>query len=155
LAIVPQQFQVTESTWPLLLMQFPRVVDADAMRGMMAAFDRARVRRSPYVSVLDATEVRRLPGAHERQAFSEWLRSEEYREEENRFSVASAVVLPSGAVRAFVAALYVIRKPSAPQHWVATLPEAVEWSCERLVEAGVDLTPEIESLRRDLARLRS
>jgi hypothetical protein len=148
---VTQTLQVTESTWPLLLIQFPRIVDGEAMQGLMTAFDRARERRSPFASVIDATEVRRLPGAQERHSFTQWFRSDRYRAEERQFDLGAAVVLPSGAMRAFVAALYVIRRPAAPQRWVATLPEAVQWSCRRIVEAGIALTPEIEELRRTVS----
>jgi hypothetical protein len=143
------RLQVVES-WPLIFVRFPRVVDADAVGGMMGVFDRALERGSPFASVLDGSDIARLPGPEVRETLTSWMADEERRTKEKNLAVASAVVVPSGLVRAFVAAIYFVRKPHAPQKWTETLPEGLDWACARLVEAGIALTPEIEKLRADL-----
>ncbi len=142
---------VTEFTRPLILMRFPQVVDGQVVRAMMDAFDRAHRRGTRFVTVLDATQTRRLPGAKERQELSEWLRDPLRLRREKELDLGSAVVVPSGIVRAFVAAIYFVRKPEAPQHWTSGLHDAIEWSCARLVRAGLHLTPEIEQVRQEAA----
>jgi hypothetical protein len=143
---------VTEFTRPLLIMRFPRVVDAQVIRAMMDAFDRAHRRGARFATVLDASETRRLPDAKERQMLAEWLGDERRRQRERDLDVGAAVVVPSSVVRAFVAAIYFVRKPVAPQHWTADPGEAIEWACARLLEAGVALNPEIDRLRSEAAR---
>jgi hypothetical protein len=140
-----------EQIGPLLVLRFPEVVDAEAIDAMMATFDRAHRRGQRFASVLDATETRRLPGPREREALAAWLAEPMRRQLEREQNIGSALVNPSGIVRAFVAAIYFVRKPASPQHWVATLQEGVEWACARLVEAGVPLPPEVERVRADAA----
>jgi hypothetical protein len=143
---VPQRFEVIE-TWPLIVLRFPRVVDGVAVSGLIGAFERALERGSRFASVLDGTEIARLPGPAERQRLVAWMGDEAHQERERRLSVAAAVVVPSGLVRAFVAAIYFVRKPLAPQKWTETLREGVDWACGQLEEGGVALTPEIEAFR--------
>jgi hypothetical protein len=141
--------QVTEYTRPLLIMRFPAVVDAHVLRAMMDAFDRAHRRGARFVTVLDATDTRRLPGPKERELLAEWLGDEERQKRERQLDVGSALVVRSGVVRAFVAALYFVRRPAAPHYWTASIEDAIEWSCTRLVEAGIALTQEIEGVRSE------
>jgi hypothetical protein len=148
---VPARFQVFEIARPLIVLRFPAIIDAESVTGLMGAFDRALHRGERFATVLDATETVRLPRASERQQLVDWMRDEARVKIERQLSVAAAIVVPSGLVRAFVAAMYFVRKPTAPQQWTATLAEGVEWACARLLEAGVALTPEIERLRGDVA----
>jgi hypothetical protein len=138
--------QVIEYTRPLIVMRFPAVVDAHVLRAMMDAFDRAHRRGARFATVLDATDTRRLPGPKERQLLADWLGDAGRKERERELDVGSAVVVPSGVVRAFVAAVYFVRTPASPQHWTACIGDAIEWSCARLLEAGIALNPEIERL---------
>jgi hypothetical protein len=55
-------------------------------------------------------------------------------------------------MRALMSAINWVHRPSAPQKWVATLGEAVEWCCERLVEESLPITPAIAALRTDRKR---
>jgi hypothetical protein len=142
---------VTEYTRPLLIMRFPRVVDAQVLGAMMDAFDRAHRRGTPFATVLDASDTHRLPGPKEREILAEWLRDPMRAERERELNLGAAIVVRSGLVRAFVAALYFVRKPASAQHWTADPGDAIEWACARLVEAGIALNPEIERLRRDAA----
>ena len=102
--------------------------------------------------MLDASETCRLPGPEEREALAEWLRDEARMQRERELDVGAAVVVRSGIVRAFVAAVYFVRKPAAPQRWTASWGEAIEWACGRLMEAGVALNEDIERLRTEAAR---
>lgn len=132
-------------------MRFPAVIDGAVVKGMMSSFDHAHQQGGKFSVVMDATETRRLPGARERELLAKWLQDEKRQQREREINVGAAVVVSSGLVRAFVAAIYFVRKPVTPQHWAATLEEGVEWACARLVDAGVPLTPEVERLRDDLA----
>jgi hypothetical protein len=147
---VTSRFQIVEATWPLILLRFPRVVDGESVSGLIDAFDRALERESRFVSVLDGTEIARLPGPEERQRLVSWMSDESRQERERKLSVAAAVVVPSGLVRAFVAAIYFVRKPIAPQKWTETVSEGVDWACAQLHGAGIALTPEIDKLRGEL-----
>src|SRR5580700_10614492 len=119
---MPAGLQVVES-WPLIFVRFPRIVDAASISGMMSVFDRALERAAPFASVLDGSAIARLPGPEVREALTSWMANEARQVKEKRFAVASAVVVPSGLVRAFVAAIYFVRKPHAPQKWTETVPE--------------------------------
>ena len=143
---------VTEFTRPLLIMRFPCVVDAEALHAMMDAFDRAHRRGARFATVLDASETRRLPASKERQMLAEWLGDATRQQRERELDLGAAIVVPSPVVRAFVAAVYFVRKPVAPQHWTSDPADAIEWACGRLVEAGVPWNPEIDRLRRDATR---
>jgi hypothetical protein len=103
--------------------------------------------------VLPATHTRGLPRADERLALAEWLADAERKQKERELTVGTAVVVPSGLVRAFVAAMNFVRKPLAPRHQTASFADGVEWCCERLVEAGVPLSPEAERLRAAVAQV--
>jgi hypothetical protein len=50
-------------------------------------------------------------------------------------------------MRAFVSAINWVRRPSTPQIWTATQEEAIDWCCQRLVEAGVVLSSATSTLR--------
>jgi hypothetical protein len=147
---VSNRVQVIETTWPLLVVRFPRVVDAAAVSDMIGAFERALARGSRFASVLDGSQIERLPRAKERETLVAWMGDEAHQEKERALSVAAAVVATSGLLRAFVAAIYFVRKPHAPQKWTETALEGVDWACAQLVAAGVPLTPEIEKFRADL-----
>jgi hypothetical protein len=144
------RLQVT-TVGPLLLMRFPAIVDSSVIGDMLAAFERAHTRGERFATVLDATETRRLPGAKDRERLAEWLHDESRQRLERQLNLGAAVVVTSGLVRAFIAAIYFVRKPQTPQHWAASLKEGLEWTCARLVHAGVALTPEVERMLVEVA----
>jgi hypothetical protein len=144
--------RVIENTHPLIVMRFPATIDAPTVAGLIRAFDRVLGRGERFGTVLDASAIRKLPGADERHALAEWLRDSKRLARERELSVAAAIIVPSAFVRAFVATMYFIRKPTAPQHLTATFGEGVEWVCRRLVEASVALSPDAEALRANAWR---
>jgi hypothetical protein len=147
--VVQQRFQIVENTLPLIVMRMPAIVDAEAIQAMMDGFDRAHRRGERFAAVLDATDVKRLPDSGTRRRLVEWMLDDEHVRCERALTVAVATVVPSSLVRAFVAAVYFVHPPCAPQQWSPSYAEGIEWTCARLVEAGIPLTPEIERMREE------
>jgi hypothetical protein len=142
--------EVDDSTWPLLVLSFPRIAEAGTLRAFIEAFERAYERETPFATVIDGTMTARFPGPQGRKMLVEWLGDARRAELERLWCVGSAVVLPSGPKRALVSAFNIVRRPAAPQYWTATLPEAVDWARTRLLDAGVSVTPRIDELHADL-----
>jgi hypothetical protein len=125
-------------------------VGGSAIRAVIDAFERGFSRGSRFVSILDGTAVAKFPGSEERKLLADWLSDPRRVERERLWSLGSAVVLPSGTMRALVSAINLVRRPITPQHWTATLSEAVDWGRARLVESGIPLNPQIDALHVEL-----
>jgi hypothetical protein len=141
-----------DETWPLVLVHLPREMGANAMESIVAGFERVYQRRSRFILVVDCTSVVKFPGAAERKTLTDWMRRRERLEQEREYTIGTAIVLSSGTMRALLAAVQWISPPATPQVLKATQVEAVEWCCERLVDAGSPVTPAIASLRAEHQR---
>jgi hypothetical protein len=141
-----------EETWPLVVVHLPRETNANAIESIVAAFDRMYQRKSRFVLVVDCTSVVKFPGAVERKALTDWMRRRDRLEQERAYTIATAIVLSSGPMRALLAAVQWISPPATPQVLKASQAEAIEWCCERLQEAGSPITPAISSLRAEHQR---
>jgi hypothetical protein len=141
-----------DETWPLVLVQLPRDMNANAMDSIVAGFERVYQRRSRFILVVDCASIAKFPGAAERKTLTDWMRRRERLEQEREYTIATAIVLSSGPMRALLAAVQWISPPATPQVLKASQIEAVEWCCERLLEAGSPITPAIASLRAEHQR---
>src|SRR5262249_49234066 len=143
--LMEQPVQFLDSTWPLLVLRLPPVFKGvHVMKQMMTGFELVHARSKRFAVVVDCSAVVKFPGTGETKMLTDWMADERRVARERELTVGSAVVLTSGPMRAFVSAINWIRRPATPQVWVATPREAVEWCCDRLVGAGLGLTPAIE-----------
>jgi hypothetical protein len=135
-AFLPAQFD--ESAWPLLVVQFPALMNNTvAIRSIIDGFEGLYRRNVLFATVFDGSGVTKFPGALERKTLVDWMGNETRVATERRLSVATGLVLPSGTMRAFMSALNWVNRPVTPQKITATRQEAIDWCCERLREAGV------------------
>jgi hypothetical protein len=145
-ALQPVRFD--DSAWPLLIVQLPpRLNDIDVVGTLIKGFDDTFRRSSRFSTVLDGSAVQKFPGTAERRALTDWMGDPARSEAERRFLIGTGLVLPSGPMRAFVSAINFVIRPVAPRMVTATQEESIEWCCERLLQAGIALTPAIGALR--------
>jgi hypothetical protein len=142
-----QPAQFIDSAWPLLVVHLPAVMSMTAVQSIVDGYEVMLQRNQRFASVVDCSAVTKFPGAPERKVLTDWLGNEVRAEKERRLTVATAVVLTSGPMRAVVSAINWVRRPATPQIWTATRQEAVDWCRARLVEAGVPLTGATSTLR--------
>jgi hypothetical protein len=147
--------QFTDSTWPLLLVRMPPIMNVTAIASIIQGFERVLARKERFALVADCSPIVKFPAALERRMLTDWLGQEARIEKEKLYTVATGVVLTSGAMRAFVSALYWVRRPPTPQVFKATQGEAVEWCCDRIVEAGLPFTPALAALRAEHRRVQT
>jgi hypothetical protein len=143
---VSDAIEVREDTWPLLILYYPSVVNDRTTDSIVETFERAYARATSFVAIHDGTNVSKFPGARERARITDWMGDPERLQKERLYLLGTALVLPSGTMRALVSAIYLVRRPATPQRWMGTFEEAVDWCRERLAEAGVASTPAIDSL---------
>jgi len=137
---------VDDRGWPLLLFTLPSVMTEDAVRAFGEAANRAYDRRERFAVVVDTSAVTKAPDAATRRALTDWLGEPGRAAKERAYTIGTAVVLTSGPLRAITAAIQFVRPPSSPQQWTATLPEAIAWARQRLLEAGVPMPPGADAL---------
>jgi hypothetical protein len=136
-----------DSAWPLLVVQLPAVMGMTAIRSLIDGYGVQLGKNERFAHVVDCSLVSKFPGASERKLLIDWLGDETRIQTERRLTLGTAVVLTSGPMRAFVSAINWVRRPNTPQTWTATQPEAIQWCCDRLVEAGIALPPAVGALR--------
>jgi hypothetical protein len=147
-----ERLSVEDRGWPLLVVRFPPVVSVDTMQSMVKTIEQAYERGERFVAIIDTTAVLKFPAAPARKILTDWVADANRAERDRAFTVGTAVVLPSGPLRALTAAINLVRPPVSPQQWMATLPEAVEWARRRLLDAGVALTGGAEALYAEVRR---
>jgi len=139
-------------TWPLLTVRFPRHFSPTVMQATIDGFERIYERRERCVILADCSPIVKFPGTVERKMLSEWLGSPGRPEKEKAYTIATAIVLVSGPMRALMSAITWVSRPVSPQVWKATEAEAFEWCVERLAEARLPITKAIEAARAEFRR---
>ena len=146
---------VEDRGWPLLVVRFPHAITDVTMRAFIEAIERAYARKERFAVVIDTGLVAKFPTAPARQILTDWIADERRAERERLYTVATAVALASGPLRALTAAINLMRRPVSPQHWTKTVYEAVEWSRLRLIDAGVTWTAGADALYAKMATPRA
>lgn len=147
---VGESLQFIDATWPLIVVRLPPVMrEARVVQALIDNFERVHARNGRFVVMVDCSAVAKFPGPVERKMLTDWLAGSRLKNKEREHTIGAAVVLTSGPMRAFVSAINWVRRPETPQVWKATPAEALDWCCQQLVEAGLPLTPAIESLRAE------
>jgi len=140
--------------WPILLARFPPFITAETMRSFARMIESAYEREERFAAIIDTTLVTKFPSPGARQILTDWVANARRAERERRYTVTTVVVIPSGPLRAFTAAINFARRPTSPQHWVATIDEAARWARQTLLAAGVALTPGAEAMYEQLTASR-
>jgi hypothetical protein len=144
-----------EATWPLLVLRFPPQFSPAIMKATIHGFEEFYKRKDRFVVLADCSPVVRFPGMVERKMLSEWLGSPGRPENEKAYTVATAIVLVSGPMRALMSAITWVSPPVSPQVWKATEAEAFDWCYDRLVQANMPVTKAIQAVRAEHKRNRS
>jgi hypothetical protein len=137
--------EIDTTAWPLVVMRMPPVLDLAVIDGFLKGIDGVLARKAKFSAIIDTTALQRFPNAVERQRMVEQLNLRTFAEK--AYNVGNAVVIVSTPARAVLTAINWVRPPATTQHLVGTFPEALEWCCGRLVDAGVGLSPAIHALR--------
>lgn len=140
------------SAWPMMRMRLPSVFGPEHIKAIIDGFEHAYERKERFVVLADGSQVVKFPGTVERKMLSDWLARPERTAQERLYTVATAIVLTSGTMRAMLSAMQWVNRPATPQTWKPTELEALEWCCERLAEAGVPLSAAIEDARAEVRR---
>jgi hypothetical protein len=148
-----QAIGFADSTWPLLVVRLPPVFKGvQVMEHLIDGFELVHARNGRFVVLVDCSAVVKFPGPSETKMLTDWMSDPLRVARERELTLGSAVVLTSGPMRAFVSAINWIRRPATPQVWLASVNEALGWCCDRLVAAGIALTPPIEAMRAEEQR---
>jgi hypothetical protein len=151
---VADTVEFQDATWPLLYVRFPREFSPAVMQATIDAFERIYVRGERFVNLVDCSPIVKFPGMVERKMLSEWMATPGRADKEKAFTVATAIVLRSGPMRAMMSAITWVSPPVSPQVWKATEADAFDWCFERLVEARLPVTKAIEAARAEYRRNR-
>jgi hypothetical protein len=141
---------VEDRGWPLFVVRLPPAVSVETVRSMVDAFEGAYDRGERFAAIVDSTLIVKFPSAGARRVLTDWVASPHRAERERTFTVAVAVVLLSGPLRALSAAINLARPPASPQRWAATMAEAVEWTTQRLIDSGIPLTAGARALHAEV-----
>jgi hypothetical protein len=137
---------VEQRAWPLLIVTFPSAASDDAVLSFIRAIDRAYARHERFAVVIDTTPVLKFPGASARALITDWTANAERIALERAYTVGTSVIMPSGPLRALVAAIQAVQRPATTTHWARNIREAIAWARQRLVERSIVLTPLAESV---------
>jgi hypothetical protein len=140
-----QVVEIDETAFPLIIVEMSAVLDGPAMESMFRAFDRVLSRNARFAAVIDTTPLTRFPDALERKRIAEWMTKRIAAEA--LYNLGNGLVIDSVPARAAITAINWLRRPVNPQAVFSSRWEAVDWCCERLLDAGIDLSPAILARR--------
>ena len=139
--------EVDDTTFPLIFVDMSAVLNDAAITSMFQGFDRVLARGARFAAVIDTTPLTRFPEARERKRITDWMKQRVAAEA--LYNMGNGLVLDSAAARAAIAAVNWLRKPTNPQAAFSRRWEAVDWCCERLRDAHVELSPAILARRAE------
>jgi hypothetical protein len=127
--------EIDETRRPIVLVRFiGTATDAEFDAYLVAMTDQVLARRQPTVTILDATRST-TTNAAQRKRQASWLADNA--EGLRRYSLGTAFVIRSAAVRGVLTAIFWLQPLDRPYTIVASLGEAEVWAREKLREAGV------------------
>ncbi|MEM7155611.1 MAG: hypothetical protein AAF799_22365 [Myxococcota bacterium] len=122
---------VDVSAWPLVVLRFSRVVDAETVQqvatGLSATLDRAE----RFCMQVDMTNTSRFEWA-EIKSFDRFARANEDRL--NAHVAALALIIPSAMVRGAIRVMFRLKSPAHPYRVVHRRESAVEYLAPYLAE---------------------
>jgi hypothetical protein len=137
--------EIDDTTFPLIFVEMSAVLSDASITSMFEAFDRVLARNARFAAVIDTTPLAKFPEARERKRITEWMKQRIAAEA--LFNMGNGLVVDSAAARAAIAAVNWLRRPTNPQAAFSWRWEAVDWCCERLRDAHIELSPAILARR--------
>jgi hypothetical protein len=145
--------RIDDSHWPLIIATAPPYFELASVESLRDGFDRVFRRCESYALVVDTRPVRALPDAKCRRALGDWLQDPMVHVSTVRFNVGAATIMASQVQRLMFTAVSWMWKSPSPHVTVATMPEAVEYCCEKLERAGAVLGSSLRELRRSVSEV--
>lgn len=130
--------RIDDQHWPLVVVTFEGHAPPAAFGKFLTRMEECLARRERHAYLLDGRRGAMID-AQARQAQAEWLKR--WRVELKQYSVATALLIDSAAVRFVLSAIYLIQAPVAPTETFATIDEAYAWLRPRFERAGLRLPP--------------
>jgi hypothetical protein len=153
---VPATIVVT-SSWPLVVLVCPSVLDARWVDQLGPSFEDVFARKQPFALITDSSALRSVPAARERRLLADWAGRPDQLALQKQFNVGSSTIVKNAIMRGTLQALYWLWTPPAPQHAARDFDEAWTWCLAMLEKRSIPFpTPPREMRRlaeRDVARL--
>lgn len=130
--------RIDDRHWPLVVVTFEEAVSDEAFETYLAGMHRCLARGEPHGYLVDARKGTMISGP-QRAAQSAWLKRHEV--DIKRYSVGTAVVLRSAALRFVLSAMYLLQAPITPTESFGTVDEAHAWLATTFSRAGLMLPP--------------
>lgn len=135
---------VSSEAWPLVVVDLPPDPTPEVLTVFCAEFDAVYRRRQTFATLIDATQVRRVPGAVERRQLADWAAAQKPLTQ--LYGAGTAYVITSPMVRAALTAIDWVFQPPCPQCWKASRRDALAWCVDRLADRDIASNPEIDAL---------
>ncbi len=119
---------------PLVIVTWEGACSDDEVQAYLTNMSEVVARPDRRAVIFDASKAS-PPGATQRRMQGAWLK--ENKERIQHKTVGTAFVIDSAIIRGGLTAVFWIQGLSTQQLVCATLPEAVQWAEQRLVDAGV------------------
>lgn len=130
----PDSISFDDSLWPLLVVTFPRVLDAHHQERYLARVKTYLARGERYVSVLDTRPLKTMTAEH-RQRQADFIKEHEalFR----RYSLGAVGIVTSPLVALGARVLIHLKPMPTPYYVASSFPAAVAWAAERLDSAAL------------------
>jgi hypothetical protein len=132
---VPPGIRTDASRWPLVIITFEQGFTNEDLERCFADNARLFERGEPFASVRDLRRVTQMPSPVQREMGRKW--QVRVRDEFPRLCLGVAIVSDSGFIRHLLTAIAWAVQPPIPEEAVPTFSKGVDWSIQRLDEAGV------------------
>ena len=134
-----------EDAWPLLYVRFPpKGLSDESLEAFLARYTAYLNRQERFAAINDSRSLLKVINAKQRRRLVAWFDSVWNIARE--YNVASAILLQSAAVRGALTAVFWMKPPPTPSKSFGSLVEAAPWLRERMQEAGIEVTAEMERL---------
>jgi hypothetical protein len=137
--------EVSDATFPLVVMRVPVALEGPAIQSMFDGMDRVLKRESRFALIVDTRALKGFPNAVDRGKIAEWMKARNMAEA--RYNLGNAVVLSSTVARAMLTAIEWVRRPITAHTYTGSLLEAIDWCSEKLKGASIPLPPSVSALR--------
>jgi len=135
---------VSSEAWPLVLVELPPDPTPEVLEAFVREFDVVYARRQTFATLIDATGIRRVPGAIERKQLADWAASKKPLTQ--LYGAGTAYVITSPVVRAALTAIDWLFQPPCPQCWKTRRTDALAWCVDRLADRDVPTNERIDAL---------